>query len=569
MRFAIRPLLAVTLALFARTGFADHAPFERGFDSVPIKHVTGMNSGLSLDGARLLPAGSLQAALLFDLNVGIMALRLGDEKLGDLIPARFDAHLLLAYQLHQRVELGLDLPLTLFQSDNFGLLSAQGFPQDGVAAFAPGDIRGVVRVGLLTEDQFPVSLTAIAELRVPTGDELSFTGDLGLVFAPRLAVERSLGNLRLMGNAGVRLRQHGQFLNLYVGNEVTFGAGAVFRLPWSFPWAREIDVLGELHLSTPFEAPFTFAQADSLKTPFALQVGARAKVWKRFGVELGIGKGMGIESGYGRETFRLFFGVTYGVNKATEVDLDNDTVYDDGDLCPTEPEDLDGFQDEDGCPDPDNDGDGVPDLNDQCPTEPGPAELDGCPDRDGDEIPDNVDKCPDLPGPAEKEGCPYEDPQVVLESDRIRVRGNILFETASDKIQPRSYGMLDEVFKVLKDNPDVGPVQVEGHTDNRGSRAYNVDLSGRRAKSVVNYLVNKGIDRNRLRSRGFGFDRPVGTNATPIGRAKNRRVEFNLLEGTESGPSVEQIDEISTPAPGTPEPAPDAGAPPSPDAGTP
>jgi len=553
------------VALLSATAFADHDPFLRAFDAVAIKHGTGMDSGLSLDGARLLPAGSFEAKLLFDLNVGLMALKLGDEKLGDLIPARFDAHLLLAYQLHQRIELGLDLPLTLYQVNNFGLLAANGFPQPGIAAFALGDVRAVVRVGLLTEDRFPVSVTAIGELRVPTGDHESFTGDLRAVFAPRVAVERSFGNLRVMGNAGVRLRDHGQFLNLYVGHEVTFGAGALFRLPWSFSWAKEIDVMGEVHLATPFEAPFTFSQADSLKTPFEFQVGARAQVFKRFGVELGIGKGLGIESGYGRETFRLFLAVSYGVNKATQVDLDNDTIYDGEDACPAEPEDLDGFQDTDGCPDPDNDGDGVPDQMDQCPMDPGPAELDGCPDRDGDEIPDVVDQCPDVPGPAEKEGCPYEDPQVTLESDRIRVRGSIVFETASAKIQPRSFGMLDEVFKVLKDNPDVGPVQVEGHTDNRGSRAYNVDLSARRAKSVVEYLVKKGIDRKRLRSRGFGFDRPVATNATPIGRAKNRRVEFNLLEGKEPGPSVEQIDEITEPPPPG-----GNGSPPAPgDAGTP
>src|SRR5205807_64229 len=104
--------------------------------------------------------------------------------------------------------------------------------------------------------------------------------------------------------------------------------------------------------------------------------------------------------------------------------------------------------------------------------------------------------------------------------DRIRIRGNINYETGSAKIQPKSYPLLDEVYTVLSKNPDVGPVLVEGHTDNRGSRPYNLDLSNRRAKSVVDYLTAKGISSKRLAYRGFGFDRPVADNANALGRAK-------------------------------------------------
>lgn len=554
----LRQLLAIALIACGPVAVAQGDPFRRSFDAVPIKLTPGMNSGLSLDGARLLAKDSFLAQLAFDLNFGILALRLGNEKLGDLLPFRADAHLLFAYQLHDRVELAADLPLTVFQVNNFRLLSDNGFPQPGVNAFGLGDVRATARVSLLDERSFPVSLAAIAELRLPTGDRTSFLGDASVVFSPRVAVERGFGPIRVLGNAGLRFRSPGQFLNLYVGNELLLGAGAIVRLPWTVPLLRELEVLGELHLATPLEAPFTFAHADSLKTPFALQLGARARVFKRVGVMLGIGRGLGLESGYGREAFRIFVSVNYRADRGYEVDTDNDTIYDGEDACPNEPEDFDGFQDGDGCPDPDNDNDGVPDGQDQCPNDPGPPELDGCPDRDGDEIPDIVDKCPDQPGPAEKEGCPYEDSVVTLESDRIRVRGNILFETGSAKIQTRSYPMLDEIFKVLRDNPEVGPVQVEGHTDNRGTRSFNADLSGRRAKSVVEYLVKKGIDAKRLRSKGFGIDRPVATNETPLGRAKNRRVEFNLLEAGEPSTPVEQIQDVTAPAP---EGEPDAGTP--------
>jgi outer membrane protein OmpA-like peptidoglycan-associated protein len=245
----------------------------------------------------------------------------------------------------------------------------------------------------------------------------------------------------------------------------------------------------------------------------------------------------------------------------TSVDSDGDGVPDSRDKCPTEKEDLDGNLDDDGCLDPDNDGDGVVDGEDGCPDKPGPKELkgcpadmdtdgdgifdhldacpqkpgpqeyDGCPDTDGDEVPDNEDECPDMFGPPENNGCPYEAPPFVLvESDRIRIKGNILFETGKANIRRQSFKLLDEVASVLARNPTLGPVLIEGHTDNVGTRALNLDLSNRRAKAVLEYLVNKGIDRKRLRSQGFGFDRPITSNKTPLGRAKNRRVEFRLIK---------------------------------------
>jgi outer membrane protein OmpA-like peptidoglycan-associated protein len=82
----------------------------------------------------------------------------------------------------------------------------------------------------------------------------------------------------------------------------------------------------------------------------------------------------------------------------------------------------------------------------------------------------------------------------------------------------------------LEKNKDVGPVIIEGHTDNVGSRAYNTDLSKRRAKAVETYLVSKGIAAKRLRSDGFGFDKPVAPNDTPLNRAKNRRTEFKVVD---------------------------------------
>jgi outer membrane protein OmpA-like peptidoglycan-associated protein len=378
-------------------------------------------------------------------------------------------------------------------------------------------------------------LAGVVEVRLPTGDGNSFFGDSGLVFAPRLAIDKSFGRLRVLGNIGWKFRTYpGQFLNLYVGQEFTMGAGAQFELPDYGQFTQNV-ILAELNLSTPAEAPFTLAYADALKTPFEAMVGLRSTYNDKLSFQLALGRGLTGQTGYGREAFRFVLSMRYAFD--TEPDSDNDGIPDKVDKCPTEPETMNGFDDGDGCPDyaPDTDGDGTPDNKDGCVYEPGPQEYDGCPDRDGDQIPDNVDKCPDEFGVPERDGCPppAKEPEVVLESDRIRVQGNILFETAQAIIQPQSFGMLDGVAKVLRDNPDVGPVMIEGHTDNRGSRPYNLDLSQRRAKAVENYLVSKGIARKRLRSDGFGFDRPVATNETPLGRAKNRRTDFRLVDEEE------------------------------------
>ncbi len=305
---------------------------------------------------------------------------------------------------------------------------------------------------------------------------------------------------------------------------------------------KEVVATGELQLATPTNAPFTFAQADSLKSPFEFLVGARARVSTRWSTELAVGRGVTIGTGYGREAFRVIAGLRYSLDPQDD-DRDGDGIPDGQDLCPAQPEDKDGFKDSDGCPEPDNDEDGLLDGEDTCPNEPGVRWMDGCPDRDGDDIPDPLDKCPDTPGDAEFDGCTDAGPpMVVLEADRIRIRGNVRFEVGEARIQKVSYPILDEVYSVLRKHPEVGPVLIEGHTDNRGSRAVNLDLSDRRAKAVLDYLVKKGIDAKRLRSKGFGFDRPVDTNNTALGRAKNRRVEFRLLrEGEDADGSGGEV----------------------------
>jgi outer membrane protein OmpA-like peptidoglycan-associated protein len=569
MRTTALRLALLLLCVGHLTAWADHSPFGRSFDTVPVKPTAAQDSGIALEGARSTPTGSLRGALLLDLNLSILSLKLGEEKLGDLIPYRLDAHALFAYQLHERLELAVDLPFTVLQGDRFELLrdelGAPDFPgAAGVSRYGLGDVRLLPRVFLLDPAKAPVGLALVGEVRLPTGDANSFLGERRVLVSPRLAVERSFGPVRLLGNVGWRFRKHAQYLNLLVDDELTLGAGAVVDLP-DLGRFTGVQAVGEMHLSTPGSSPFNFKQADTLKTPWEALAGVRARVSGPWGVELNVGRGIGLSGGYGREAFRFMVALRYD---ETFLDSDGDGVPDARDKCPTEKEDRDGFLDDDGCLDPDNDGDGFadgedlcpgqpgtaehkgcpPDADrdgdgvfdhlDACPDKPGPKEYDGCPDSDGDEVPDNQDECPDLFGPPENNGCPYDSPPyVVVESDRIRIKGNILFETGQAKIQKQSFKLLDEVASVLAKNPTLGPVLIEGHTDNKGSRNYNVDLSQRRAKAVLDYLVSKGIERKRLSAKGFGFDRPITSNATPLGRAKNRRVEFRLIR-----------DEVETPA---------------------
>lgn len=212
-------------------------------------------------------------------------------------------------------------------------------------------------------------------------------------------------------------------------------------------------------------------------------------------------------------------------------DTDGDGLADSKDSCPNLAEDKDGYLDDDGCPDPDNDADGILDKADKCPDQPedpdGFEDTDGCPepDNDKDGVVDLDDACPIDPGPQDNKGCPKKPALVVVTTSQIKITQQIHFEFDKAKIKPDSFGILNAVAQVLKDNPDI-TLEIQGHTDNKGKPAYNQKLSEDRAASVRTYLIQQGISPGRLTSKGYGQDIPIDSNATEAGRAKNRRVEF-------------------------------------------
>jgi len=152
----------------------------------------------------------------------------------------------------------------------------------------------------------------------------------------------------------------------------------------------------------------------------------------------------------------------------------------------------------------------------------------GCPvDSDGDGVPDGIDRCPDTPAGREVDvvGCPV---LFAVARAPLVLRG-VNFETGRSVLTPESHAILDEVATSLLAQPEVR-VEIGGHTDNTGSRAINERLSLERAQAVKAYLAQKGVAPGRMEVRGYGPDRPIATNATAEGRARNRRVELRRID---------------------------------------
>ncbi len=416
-----------------------------------------------------------------------------------------------------------------------------------------------------------LQLTGTAPLSNLVSQSEAFSGELSFAFLPRLTGEiRLLENrLRIGLNVGGRFRQEAQILNLVVGQELTYGIGVTGVVV-----PNVLDLTVEGFGATSFDHFFAREW-----TPFELLGGAR--IHPMCDLTIGAAVGGGLTRGYGSPNFRgvLSVGWAYDASchqpaattEEEEVaqagDTDHDGILDDVDQCPTEPEDVDTWQDQEGCPDPDNDSDGVLDVNDGAPLEPedpdgfqdpdgvpdpdndqdqvldvndgaplDPEDRDGFQDQDGVPDPDNdqdtvldtADECPTAPGRPQDHGCPRS-VRLDEETGTIIILQRVEFATNRDIILDRSFPILEEVRAVMAANPQLTRVRVEGHTDDRGRDDRNLDLSRRRAISVMRWLVEHGIDASRLTGIGCGETHPIDSNASADGRQANRRVEFHII----------------------------------------
>lgn len=485
----------------------------------------------------------------------------------NLVAHQLFTHVGASLVLADRLRLAVNVPIAVFQSGDGGTLSGVSYGQPGSPRF--GDVRLGADLRLAGEYGGPFTLALGAQVFFPTGARADYTGDGELRIQPRLMAAGDVGIVAYAARLGVEYRGlQDTFAGSPLGTEVTYGASIGLRA------AERTLLIGP----EVYGAATVADSAQILKTrttPLDGILGIHYTIGEDW--RIGVGGGTGLTRGYGSPTARVVAVLEWApAIPKPPADRDHDGVLDPVDACPDVPgvatndpktngcpevpvvpsdRDHDGIPDaSDACPDeagvatndpktngcppppPDRDHDGVPDAVDACPDVAGVATSDpktnGCPpadpDRDKDGIPNDQDACPDEAGPAnadpKKNGCP----QAVVRNDQIVILDQVKFATNSARILPDSNGILEAVMKVLNDHPEIKTVSIEGHTDSRGTAALNKKLSAARAKSVMTWLINKGVDAARLTSVGYGLERPIDSNETDAGRQNNRRVEFHI-----------------------------------------
>jgi outer membrane protein OmpA-like peptidoglycan-associated protein len=474
------------------------------------------------------------------------------------------------YNIAGRARVDLSMPLYPYA----------GAPGAGWSGFAAGDLGVGALVPIRAIDGTAPGFAVHAGLLLPTGGE--YTGAAGTQFDLTAVAAGRSGAIGWAANLGLGLGKAEQLGDLDLGSSLDPGLGLSY------------SVNDNLLVGTELTSTLTLAGGVGPFNKNPTEGHLYAQYATDAGLVLSGGAGTGLVAGVGAPDVRLFANISYHTRGVPPVydqdadgildeadacpleaedidsfededgcpDLDNDQdgIPDERDQCPRQPEDIDTFKDMDGCPDPDNDGDRVLDSEDECPKQPGTIQTKGCPDGDGDGVVDSLDNCVDEPGPANTSGCPDRDrdripdkrdacpdepadprvdparsdgcpKRVVVTMNKIEILDKIHFETGKAKIRRDSFDLLDEIAQVLVDNPDIASLEVAGHTDNQGGEELNMKLSQSRAEAVMMHLVKKGaIDPSRLVAKGYGPTRPIEDNSTEEGRAANRRVEFVILK---------------------------------------
>jgi outer membrane protein OmpA-like peptidoglycan-associated protein len=457
---------------------------------------------------------------------------------------------------------------------------------------AAGDIRLDARSVLLRTRDRRAALGGQLSLFVPTGTASAFGGDGQTTGMVALSAEYTFKfneSFSVIGvvNTSIDFRpvatanmpQNG---GLGIGDEWRWAIAGFIPLHEN-KYRLGLTLFGQTGVSNDSSTGNTiFTQQN---TPLEWQAEGRMRFGQFNRFWAGVGAGSRILEGYGAPDFRVvaLVGIQWPLGtldiespdqaiamrhrKHEELpDRDHDGIPDEFDACPDEPEDHLGPDPNDGCPQlPDRDHDGIPDKFDKCPDEPedhkGAEPSDGCPDPDSDHdgIPDSVDACPHEPGKPSpdptKNGCPQF---IRLEGSAVRILQQVHFAFGKADILPDSFPILEEIASLLKANPNIHRMSIDGHTDDRGAADLNLRLSQARATSVMNWLVGKGgVEPKRLEAHGYGKTRPIETNKTEEGRTANRRVEFNIKEEGDAKPGP-----AAAPPPAPPPPSNNPGVPP-------
>lgn len=530
--------------------------------TLPVMQLQAPTGGLldfnHVQGART--PGHLESVLGFTFSYASLPLiyTLDDGGYVSLLVRQPQVDLTAALGVGSRFSLGLAMPVVIGQQAGSSELAPQ------VPAGGPGDLRLVPRVRILGEEGL-LGLAAGLTLSLPTGNGAAYTGEQSATVKPEVALELRPGErFRAAANLGYLLRKPVTQLGLTVSSELTYGAGLGLTL-----LPGKLELLGEAFGRVSADPDDGIFRST---LPLELLLSARLKPGATHAVTLGAGPGL--NHGYGTPRIRVVLGYSAMLGGQTPpTDRDGDATMDAQDRCPHDAEDLDGFQDEDGCPELDNDGDGVADVQDKCPsasedtdrfqdedgcpdpdndddglTDPrdqcpdhaetpnGVRDDDGCPEKDSDAdgLLDEADQCPDQAetrnGYQDSDGCADQKPQVEIVAQEITLSEKVYFEPGTAILKATSQELLKVVASVLKEHPEVTRARLGGHSDSLGGAQRNLELSQLRAEAVKTFLVEQGIDAGRLEAKGYGSSRPIASNDTEEGRDQNRRVQFTVLE---------------------------------------
>jgi uncharacterized repeat protein (TIGR01451 family) len=458
----------------AQAQLLDPAMLSQSIDVQRYKPGPGATDLLGVHGARVDRhlGWHLGASLNYANNPLNFLDRRQDDFVYGVVATQVTLDLMGSISFFDRFELGMALPLT-YQASERGAAVTPAFAE-GVNGAGMGDLRLVPKAHLFSSGGLHLGVAVPVVL--PTAGGQGFRGGAGLAVQPQVVGEwRSSSGLRVVANLGAHLRGEQRLSNLRTGNELSYALGA-----W-LPVGERLAVQAQL------SGAFGLAERNAEELPLELLASVQYRV--RDGLLAHVGGGPGLTRGYGTPGFRLFVGVDW-----TQP----------GERAPVPP----------SAP--------VAAPVAVAVVTPAPLPL--------------AEPAPVRPEPVAPVALPdVGNSRVRLEAHRIVILEKVHFATNKDVILDRSFELLKQVASVLRDNPRVERVRVEGHTDDRGDDAFNMDLSRRRANNVRAFLIAEGLAPERLESAGYGETEPMDTNTTEAGRENNRRVEFNIVKLAGSG----------------------------------